>query len=96
MSFVSQPVSFLFHADSHALQVVLCQINIIFHQFTQNMMNNFCQIYDEQFALIFVNLMQISHHILGSFVSQPVSFHFHPDSHALQVVLCQINIFCYD
>ena len=31
-----------------------------------------------------------------SFVSQPVSFLFHPNSHALQVVLCQINIFLSD
>ena len=61
--------------------------------------HNFCQIYQEQFALIFVNLMQISRHILDlvgmSFVSQPISFLFHPDSHALQVVLCQINKFCH-
>ena len=65
MSFVSQPVSFLFHPDSHALQVVLCQINIFFHQLTQNMMSNFRQIYEEQFGSIFVNLMQICRQNVG-------------------------------
>ena len=83
MSFVSQPVSFLFHPNSHALQVVLCQINIFCHRETQNMMSNFRQIYEEQFALIFVNLMQISHHILGLLVIKYIDlkknnlFHFY-------------------
>ena len=45
--------------------------------------HNFCQIYQEQFALIFVNLMQISHHILGLLVIKYIDlkknnlFHFY-------------------
>ena len=54
------------------VQVVLFQINIFFHQLTQNMTNNFRQIHEEQFAPIFVNLMQISRHILGFLVTKYV------------------------
>ena len=35
-------------------------------------MNNFRQIHEEQFASIFVNLMQISRHILGFLVTEYV------------------------
>ena len=54
------------------VQVVLSQINIFFHQVTQNIMNNFRQIHKEQFASIFVNLMQISRHILGFLMTEYV------------------------
>ena len=66
--------SLLLKWQPHSLlvQVVLFQINIFYHQLTQTMTNDFRQIYEEQFVSIFVNLMQISRHILGFLVTKYV------------------------